>query len=473
MSRASNGSSGRGRLVRLRQWTDRLRHRLSFVPGLYVLGALLLALVMLFIDQALDDGSLPDWLTTNASSARSLFAAIAGGLITSITLLLSLMLITVQLASSQFSPRSLRDWLGSRHIQHTIGLALGTAVFCLLALRSTGVVGEDAQQVVPHLSVIAAVVLGVAALFAVVRSVDRLTNSLRIGAVAQRIADETIEVISAADEVRSGEAPAIAPGRPSPPSAGPSPSVASDAPGVSDHGRWTSPANATAVTTPRAGWVQQVDVPTLLAALPEGATGHVAVPLGAFAATHTPLMWVSPPPGDDEELLDALRSGFALGDSRTLQQDVGFGLAQLTDIAVRAMSPGVNDPGTAQHIVVQLGDVLLSIWERPLASNVITDDGRTVVHPSVAHADHLHRAVDPIRRYGRADPIVAATIIRTLLMLRNEAVRRRLPGPLEPIDELVDATFRSADRSSWSDREGEEIDRLHEMARRSRFAHEG
>ncbi len=389
------------------------------------------------------------------------------------TSLLSLMLITIQLASSQFSPRSLRDWLGSRHIQHTIGLALGTAVFCLLALRSTGVVGEDEQQVVPNLSVIVAVVLGVAALFAVVRSVDRLTNSLRIGAVAQRIADETIEVVSSADEVRSGEAPAIAPARPAPPSADPSPTEVGDASNGSDPQRWTSPTDATAVTTPRAGWVQQVDVPTLLAALPDGATGHVAVPLGAFAATSTPLMWVSPRLDDDDpELVDALRAGFALGDTRTMQQDVGFGLAQLTDIAVRALSPGVNDPGTAQHIVVQLGDVLLSIWERPLASNVIRDDGRTVVNPSVGHADHLERALDPIRRYGRADPIIVATIIRTLLMLRTETVRRDLPGPLEPVDDLVDATFRSADRSSWSDREGDEIDRLHEMALRSRWAHE-
>jgi uncharacterized membrane protein len=185
-------------------------------------------------------------------------------------------------------------------------------------------------------------------------------------------------------------------------------------------------------------------------------------------------MWITPRQDDDDpELLDALRSGFALGDTRTMQQDVGFGLAQLTDIAVRSLSPGVNDPGTAQHIVVQLGDVLLSIWERPAASNVISDDGRTVVNPSVGHADHLQRAVDPIRRYGRSDPIVVATIIRTLLMLRSETLRRGLPGPLDPIDELVDATFRSADRSSWSDREGGEVDRLHEMALRSRRVHEG
>lgn len=445
-------------MVWLRQWTDRLRHRLSFVPGLYVVGSIVLVFVLIRVDRSLDDDSLPDVLTTNASSARALFAAIAGGLITSITLLLSLMLVTIQLASTQFSPRSLRDWLGSPHIQHTIGLALGTAVFCLLGLRSTGVVGSQEGQVVPHVTVVAAVVLGVAALFAVVRSVDRLTDSLRIGAVTQRIADDTTAVVRRSEEVRAGEAPAIAPGRPAP--------SGDDAAGTGADA-WEVPPDASPVTTPGSGWVQQVDVPTLLAALPDGVTGHVAVPLGSFAAAGTPLLWLSPPT-DDKDVAAALRDGFALGDTRTMQQDVGFGIVQLTDIAVRALSPGVNDPGTAEDIVVQLGDVLLTIWERPLASSVTSEDDRAVVNPPVRHADHLHRAIDPIRRYGRADPIVVCTIIRTLLMLRAETVRRGLPGPVEPIDDTIDATVATADHAAWSDRERGDVARLDDLARRAR-----
>ena len=463
MSTRSNGADGRRWLVRIRQWTDRLRHRLSFVPGLYVLGSIVLVSVLLRIDRDLDDRSLPDVLTTNAASARSLFAAIAGGLITSITLLLSLMLVTIQLASSQFSPRSLRDWLGSSHIQNTIGLALGTAVFCLLGLRSTGIVGDQEGQVVPNITVLAAVILGVAALFAVVRSVDQLTDSLRIGAVAQRIADDTTTVVRRSDEIRTGEAPAIAPARPAPPAAGSD----DDRSSSTAAGAWEVPPDASPVTTATAGWVQQVDVPTLLAALPDGVTGHVAVPLGSFAAAGSPLLWLTPAT-DDDDVAAALREGFALGDTRTMQQDVGFGLVQLTDIAVRALSPGVNDPGTAEDIVVQLGDVLLSIWERPLASSVISEDDRCLVNPPVRHEDHLHRAIDPVRRYGRADPIVVSTIVRTMLMLRAETTRRGLPGPVAPIDDMIEATATTADHTAWSARERSEIERLREVARRTR-----
>ncbi len=454
MATTGNGLATRGQLVRLRQWADRVRHSLSFVPGLYVLGALLSALALLWVDGRLDGDALPELLTTNASSARALFAAIAGGLITSITLLLSLMLVTVQLASSQFSPRSLRDWLGNTHIQHTIGLALGTTVFSLVGLQSTGVLGDAEGQVVPHITVLVAVALGVAALFAVVRSVDRLTDSLRIGAVAQRIADETVSVVTGSDEIRAGEAPAVAPAPPL------SPSMEDP-----DDGSW-SPDESTAVGAPIAGWVQQVDVPTLLESLPDGATARVTVPLGSFAAAGTPLLWVSPPIDDD--VAQAVCEGFALGDTRTMQQDVGFGLVQLTDIAVRALSPGVNDPGTAEDIVVQLGNVVLRIWERPLADAVISENGRTVINPPVVHGDHLHRAFDPIRRYGRGDPIVVATIVRTALMIRTETIRRDLAGPVEPLDELIEATIRTADRSTWSEREGDALDELAEVARAAR-----
>ncbi len=181
-------------IVRVRQIADQLRHQLSFVPGMYVVGAIVVSQAVLLIDQVI--GDVPEFLATTVDSARAVFSAIAGGLITSITLLLSMMLITVQLASSQFSPRTLRDWLGDRYLKHAIGIALGTTVYSLLALRSTRSFGEEGDAVVPHLSLLLGVALGVISLFAVVRAVDHITQSLRVGSVAQRIATDTIRVIA-------------------------------------------------------------------------------------------------------------------------------------------------------------------------------------------------------------------------------------------------------------------------------------
>ncbi len=197
--------------VRVRQLIDQFRHRLSIIPGLYVAAAIALSQLSLWVDRQIDPADVPDVLATTVGSARSVFAALAGGLITAITLLLSMTLITVQLASSQFSPRTVRDWIGDRTLQNTVGLALGSAVFSLLALRSTRTFGDGQGAVVPHLTVLAALALGVVSLFALVRSVDHIAHSVRVGSVAERIKDETLEAIEGEASLRAGQAPSGVP----------------------------------------------------------------------------------------------------------------------------------------------------------------------------------------------------------------------------------------------------------------------
>jgi uncharacterized membrane protein len=401
-------------LVQVRQVADRVGHRLSFVPMLYVTAAIVGSLTLLWIDRNLSDQDLPEILKTTVPSARSVFTAIAGGLITSITLLLSMMLVAVQLASSQFSPRSLRGWLGSSTVQHSVGLALGTTVFCLLALRSTRDFGEDSDAVIPHLSVLVAVALGVASLVAVVRTVDHVTDSVRVGSVVHRVANETMGVVTKGQR-RGGAATTDLGG----------------ATATAQH-----PGGSTPIEAPTCGWVQQIDEQAILEAIPDGSTAWIGVPLGAFAPRHVPLMWVHPPLADDQ-VAHRLAKSVALGDTRTMQQDVGFGLVQLTDIAVRALSPGVNDPTTASDVIARLGDVLLGMWAAGSDAPTRTEDDRTVVRATVSHGEHLDRVVRSLCRYGNGDHEVMATLDDTLRTVRTEVLRRGLPGPLEPLDDAL------------------------------------
>ena len=402
---------------------------------IYVVVSIVVVQGLLLVDRSLNDQQLPMWLETTVPSARSVFSAIAGGLITSITLLLSMMLVAVQLASSQFSPRTLRDWLGDRTLQHAIGIVLGTTVFCLLALRSTRDFGDGGTPIVPHVTVLVAVALGVIALVAVVRSVDHLTHSMRVGSVTERVAAGTIGVVSRAEEIPAGQTPQYVP---------------SSQPSSVDP-RLDIPADAVAVETPSAGWVQQVDETAILDALPDGSTAYIAVSIGGFVPAHAPLVWVDGAGEIDETCRDRLLDGFAIGDGRTLQQDVEFGLVQLTDIAVRALSPGVNDPTTACDVTVHIGNVLLAIWERPEPSaRREQDGGRSVVALRPTHGAYLARSIGPIRRYGAADPDLMSSIVRTLDLVRTEVIRRQLAGPLDPLDEAISSTLAGADTSTWS-----------------------
>ena len=419
-------------IVRLRQIADRVRHRLSFVPMLYVVAAIVVVQTLLLIDRSLNDQQVPEWLQTTVDSARSVFSAIAGGLITSITLLLSLMMVAIQLAGSQFSPRTLRNWTGDRTQQLAIGLVLGTVVYCLLILRETRTFSEG-DALTPHTSTIVAVVLGIASLIAVVRSVDHLTDRLRVGSVAGSILDETLEAIEKSERLAM-ENPIVAPaGRP-----------------TEAEREIAVPDDAVAVTAPRSGWIQQIDTATVIEAVPEGTTVYLPSAIGSFAVPDAPMAWVWPPleePGG----LDAVRAAFALGDTRTMQQDIGFGILQMVDIALRALSPGVNDPNTANDMVMHLGVVLLRLWERPMASNRQERDGRTLMTSELDRADYLHVAFDPLRVHGVADPSVASTIVRVLATLRAETVRRELPGPTEPIDDVIVLVMEAVEQTALSE----------------------
>jgi len=406
--------------VRLRQIADRMRHSLSLVPTLYVFGSIVVVQALLWVDRRLTDQSLPIILETTVDSARSVFGSIAGGLITSITLLLSMLLVAVQLASSQFSPRTLRNWLGNRTVQHAVGFVLGTTVFCLLALRSTRSFGEDEDPVVPHVTVLVAVALGVLSLLAVVHTVDKITHSLRVGTIADRVATETIGVI---ERVHRTEPDSV--------------QVGVESGAVREDGSIDVPIGATALETPTAGWVQQIDDHVVIDSLPEHSTGYLTATVGRFVTERSPIMWVAPGPADPEACQSAMLHAIAVGDSRTMQQDIEFGIIQLTDIAVRALSPGVNDPSTATDVIVQLGNVMSALWERPALSTTHRSGTRTLVRHRPTHAELLDRAFSPIIHYGDPDRQVMTTMRQVLTLLRSEVDRRALPGPVEPLDEML------------------------------------
>jgi uncharacterized membrane protein len=407
-------------VVRLRQIADRMQHSLTFVPTLYVLSSVVLVQALLWIDRQLTDASLPLMLETTVDSARALFAAIAGGLITSTTLLLSLMLVAVQLASSQFSPRTLRNWLGNRPVQNAVGFVLGTTVFCLLALRSARSFGEDETAVIPHLTVLVAVALGVLSLVAVVRTVDHITQTMRVGSVAQRVTAETIAVI---ERVYRSDAGPV--------------QVGVESGALRPDGSIEVPLGAMALEAPSAGWVQQIDHDAVIASLPDRSTGYLTAPIGSFVTASSPVLWIAPEPDDPDECRAALLNTIAVGDSRTMQQDVEFGVIQLTDIAVRALSPGVNDPSTASDIIVHLGTVMATMWEHTALTTTLRSGSRTLVRHRRTHAELLDRAFSPIIHYARSDRQVVTTLRDVLGLLRSEIDRRDLPGPVEPVDAML------------------------------------
>ena len=400
-----------------------LQERIVVLPLVYVACALLLSQFTLGLDQSLGEDSLPAILLTTASSASSILSTIAGGLITAVTLLLSLVLVTVQLASSQFSPRTLPNWIGDRTQQRTIGMVLGTAVFCLVVLREI----EDggASSFSPNISVLAAVVLTIVSLVAVVHAVDHLSNGMRVDSVARDLVEDSLAAIDQLEDRLALHDPTAAP--------------------ATSSGAERPPPGAKTICASESGWIQDIDIESITQLLPDDSTVVIAAATGSFVVRDQPLCWVEHAPagpaldptagadGIDEQV----QQSFTIGTSRLVDNDVSFGLLQMSDIAVRALSPGINDPSTAADLVVHMGIVLVRLWECPEAVPQSKLNGVSVRAPVATHGDYLSTAFAQTMRYAKDDYEATAALIRTLLVLDSERIRRSMPGPAEPIESML------------------------------------
>jgi uncharacterized membrane protein len=412
-------------LVWLRAAGERTSQSLFFLPALFLAAAIGLVQLTVQIDQNGDPTSIEDVLAL-LDSARSLLGAIAGGIITAAAIVFSFTVLAVQMTASQFSPRTLRGFLGDRVQQVVLGVLIGTVTFCLVALRELRPPVGDGEGFVPDVTTTVAVGLALLSLLAVLAAIDRTARGLRVGAVVGGIRDETLATIRSRFPLEPDDERPISVG---------GPLVAPSAPPAGIH-------DGTIVEATTGGWVEQISDDVLAAAAPDGAVIRVLVTVGTYVPVHLPLVAVSTTEDVDH---DAMRDGIHIGSQRTMQQDVAFGLVRLGDVALRALSPGINDPHTAEEVIVQVGDVLICLLERPLGESSRQIDGRTLERPAEAgHGALIRAAVEPIRRAAADQPRVLATMARVLGTVAAEVRRRDLPGRCDEIDRQLALIARRA-----------------------------
>ena len=373
-------------------------------------------------------------------SSRALLSAIATGTIAAASVVFSLTLVAVQLSSTAYSSRVLRTFLRDRVQQNVIGLVTASFAYSLLVLfQIRGPLDEAGEPFVPRLSVFVALVLAIASLLALIASINHTAQNLRVSNVTRKIVDEVQMVIDERFPVGGREEVALQAPRQVPDRPRPAPGTSMPEPdGV-----------GTMVTADRSGWIQQISVPALRAALEPGSTVRLDVAAGTYVQQDAPLLTVWPPPVDPEAAerqQQLLRGAVAIGDERSLQQDVGFGLLLLEDIALRALSPGVNDANTASAVIPQLGELVLDILSRPLTPAQSSYQDCEFQRPSEpTDADYVGTAFDQIRRAAADQPGVLATLIRTLHSVGDELTRRRhgSPAALDALRSQLDSMEES------------------------------
>jgi uncharacterized membrane protein len=386
--------------------SDVLRTNLWLVPAIEVVAAIALFAGTLSLDRAnyRGDFGVPSWVISgSADGARQILTAIAAAVITVVGVVFSIILVTLTLASTQFGPRMLRNFIRDRGTQLTLGTFVATFVYAVLVLVSIG--PGPRGDFVPHIGVTVTLALMVAALGVLIYFIHHTATSIQLPQVIAGIARELSEAI----DVQGGyDTPAaLAGGR----EAGPS--AAELASRLQEGG---------VVRAPESGYLQFIRHGVLVQFAADADAiisldyrpGHFLVQGHPFA-----LVW---PPDAAARISDALGRAHIAGPNRTLTQDVSFGVDQLVEIAIRALSSAVNDTFTALTCVDWLGDSLCKITARWHPARVHRDrEGFIrVITAEPSHERLVQRAFEKIRQASDGMPAVMIRQLDALVKIMAE-----------------------------------------------------
>ena len=389
---------------------DELRNSFWFLPAVFSLVAAVAAISLPQLDARVS-GAVRErapWLVTTVSAGQTTVSSIAGATVTVTGVVFSITMVTLSLTSSQLGPRLIRTFLDDLTVQVTLAAFVATSVYCLIVLRTIRGVSEDlgeayAGGVVPHISVAAAVLFALVDLAVLVWFIHHTARAIQPSHVAQRVADDLDETIDRLFPEHVGRS-------------------ASEVEPSERRGTDVLGGPAAPVPAAKDGYVRGVDEQALMdVSVEHDLVVRVVHRPGQFVVEGRPLAEIWPASRLDGQRGDALRESvadaFLVGRTRTPRQDLTRSLLELTEIAVRSLSPGINDPFTAVLCLDHLSATLSRLAGRTIPEPYRFDDaGRLrVVADPLTFPEALHAAFDPVRQYTRGSVVSTDALLLALV----------------------------------------------------------
>ncbi|MDI6901181.1 MAG: DUF2254 domain-containing protein [Anaerosomatales bacterium] len=402
------------RLTRLREY---FRTSLWALPTAIVVAAVLLGLGLIEIDRAggWSESAFPLFGGTPVG-ARSALTVVAGSTLSLTGVVFSITMIVLQLASSQYSPRVLTAFLADYETKVALGVFLGTFSLSLTTLLAVhdGSGADDAF--VPRIAVTASFVAALVSVGVLIRFIHHVMHSVRVSTIVRRLADETERELT--------RLPSLCPNGCAEPWTGP--------PG--EGGRL--------VLAPRSGVVVDIDRTALVTwAAERSLRVQVTRPVGAYVTQGLPLLGIFDDEGDAAE--PDLGSLVSVAEERDIRNDPVYGIMLLVDIALRALSPGVNDPRTAVLVLDQLERLLIVVSRTELPVGVYADaEGETRVWVSEPDWEtYVRTALEEIIDFGQDSRMLRVRLLDLLADL--DAV---VSAPTDVLDVLAQRVRAAAER---------------------------
>ncbi len=425
---------------KLKRLWGNLRTSFWFVPSLIVALSILLAVALIEVDSSGSELWLARWprmFGAGAEGARGMLSTISGSMMTVVGVTFSMTLVTLALASSQYTSRIMRNFMGDRVVQVVLGIFTGIFTYCLIVLRT--IRSGDEGAFVPSLAVSFAVVLAIGGIATLIFFIHHIASSIQASSIIASVAAETMVAVDRLFPEKLGE------------------ELSDDAedqtPPALLERKWQ------VVPVQGNGYLQSVDNATLLRLAREHKTiVRMERGIGEFLVHGTPLASLALEEPSAKEIIADLQAACGIARHRTVEQDSAFGIRQLVDMALRALSPGINDTTTAVMCVDYLTAILSRVASRSIPSSHRYEEGvLRVITVGPTFAGLVAESFDQIRvsAVGNVGVILRMLgALQTIGSLTESPSRRRmLREELQWIAELAERTIESPhDRARFESR---------------------
>jgi uncharacterized membrane protein len=413
-------------IQRLRNFWENAQTSLWFIPSMCVATAVLMSIILPEVDKAIEQeiAARRDLLFSGSASAgRTILSAIAGSVVTVVAVVFSITIVALQQASTQFTPRIMGAFTRDRGNQIVLGMYLATFAYSILVLRQ--VRGEDSlgEQFIPTISITVAILLAVICLGLLVYFIHHAASQLQAATVINHARSDLLASIERLYPEGIGNPP---------------PDDDTLVAFQRQHG------HGVVIPAPSAGYLRAVDAERIVGASGAARWAIVVPRVGSYLVTGQPLLELDGRVAITDERREQLQQAFVLDVSRSLHQDAMFGLRQLADIAIKALSPSVNDPTTAEHAISAMADglAILARREIPRAVRELERDEEHL--PSMEllvnrpdFAAFVNEGFDQVRRYAASDTHVLLHLTQVLTTLAYLAPDSRQPPIRAQIEALA------------------------------------
>ncbi len=400
---------------RLSHFWSNLRSSFWFMPSMIVVASIALAAVLIEADSAVSNRWLAHWprlFGAGAESARGMMSTIAGSMMTVVGVTFSMVLMVLAMASSQYTSRILRNFIRSRITQVVLGIFAGIFTYCLIVLRT--IRSGDEGTFVPNLAVTFGFVLALGGVGALIFFIHHIASSIQASSIIASVAEETVAAIDRLFPVNLGQGPS---------------DDDDDDDDDDDEQPLRPPCERKwrAVMAEESGYIQSVNIAALVRlARDRNTIVWMDHGIGEFVVQNTTLASLALERPPDQATIDDLQATFSISRHRAVDQDAAFGIRQIVDIALKALSPGINDTTTAIMCVDYLTAILARIAPRQIPSSRRFEEGALrVITKGPSFESLLAESFDQIRRNAKGDVAIMSRMLGAFQTLAGLTASRR------------------------------------------------